>query len=180
MMRVCDKSGQRYGRLVVLSRADNTPDGKVRWLCQCDCGATVVKRSAYLKHGVNSSCGCYVKERAKKLAQSHRGACSPRWKGGRNSAHCRCVAALAQSRGKAKREGHVPCNAPLEELVATVVDKCQLCGVPEMELTTKLCLDHDHETGQFRGWLCHRCNRLVGMVEAYQQQVNQYLDNVHV
>lgn len=24
------------------------------------------------------------------------------------------------------------------------------------------CLDHDHETGEFRDWLCHECNRALG------------------
>jgi hypothetical protein len=33
---------------------------------------------------------------------------------------------------------------------------CELCGRPPKK--RNLCLDHCHETGQFRGWLCHKCN----------------------
>jgi hypothetical protein len=25
-----------------------------------------------------------------------------------------------------------------------------------------LCLDHNHETGKFRGWLCDNCNTGIG------------------
>jgi hypothetical protein len=27
------------------------------------------------------------------------------------------------------------------------------------------CLDHDHKTKQFRGWLCHTCNRAIGQLQ---------------
>ena len=30
---------------------------------------------------------------------------------------------------------------------------CQACGEQRV-----LCLDHCHETGRFRGWICHPCN----------------------
>lgn len=37
---------------------------------------------------------------------------------------------------------------------------CELCGVVK-----NLQLDHDHETGEIRGWLCNRCNIALGWWE---------------
>jgi hypothetical protein len=38
---------------------------------------------------------------------------------------------------------------------------CEMCNQPSKHA---LCLDHDHETGFFRGWICSRCNRALGML----------------
>lgn len=43
-----------------------------------------------------------------------------------------------------------------------VAGRCQICGEGN---DGPLCIDHDHETGFFRGLLCHRCNRVLGQVE---------------
>jgi len=38
-------------------------------------------------------------------------------------------------------------------------ERCEVCD----SLGT-ICFDHDHETGQPRGWLCDRCNKVLGLV----------------
>lgn len=39
-------------------------------------------------------------------------------------------------------------------------DQCEVCGA-----MGTICLDHDHKTGKFRGWICNRCNVAIGMVK---------------
>ncbi len=61
-----DLTGQKFGKLTVIARAENhvQPSGKhyVQWLCRCECGNEVVVRAANLKKGHTRSCGCLIKE----------------------------------------------------------------------------------------------------------------------
>lgn len=53
-----DLTGQKFGKLTVIKRANDIGDGRVKWLCQCDCGNTIIVQSNNLKNGHTSSCGC--------------------------------------------------------------------------------------------------------------------------
>ena len=58
--------GQKFGRLMVISRGDNhiLPSGQSQtmWNCICDCGNTVKVNTGNLKSGRIVSCGCYNQE----------------------------------------------------------------------------------------------------------------------
>ena len=57
MAKFIDLTGQRFGRLKVIKRAENK--GKeTRWLCKCDCGNETITSGARLKNGQTKSCGC--------------------------------------------------------------------------------------------------------------------------
>jgi hypothetical protein len=73
-MTVVDRTGERYGRLVVLGRADNheEPSGAIRarWKCLCDCGGFITTTGKNLSSGTTQSCGCRVKEKPIKHGMS--------------------------------------------------------------------------------------------------------------
>lgn len=50
--------GKRFGRLVVIQRAENDKSRHAQWLCNCDCGNTIVVGARHLKSGDTRSCGC--------------------------------------------------------------------------------------------------------------------------
>lgn len=56
-----DLTGKRFGRLVVVSRAESK-GSMTRWNCVCDCGNETVVYSANLRRGYTQSCGCYRHE----------------------------------------------------------------------------------------------------------------------
>ena len=66
MSKFKDLTGQRFGKLMVVSRADDyiKPNGNkiIQWRCVCDCGNEVVVRGEYLRSGQTKSCGCLTSE----------------------------------------------------------------------------------------------------------------------
>lgn len=53
-------------------------------------------------------------------------------------------------------------------------DICYFCGKLELK---KFCLDHDHNNGRLRGFLCNRCNIMIAWFEKYREEVLEYLDS---
>lgn len=69
--RFIDLTGQRFGRYVVLRRAENTPSGGTRWVCRCDCGNERIVTAAHLRSGHSKSCGCLGLEHATQAKIKH-------------------------------------------------------------------------------------------------------------
>lgn len=55
-MGLIDLTGQKFGKLTVIERADNR-GRHVYWKCKCDCGAIHEARSDGLRNGITLSCG---------------------------------------------------------------------------------------------------------------------------
>jgi len=58
-MKQIDLTGRKFGRLVVIARAENTKSGEPRWLCRCDCGREKAVQAGNLRSGHTTSCGCW-------------------------------------------------------------------------------------------------------------------------
>src|SRR5581483_4278941 len=57
-MKALNLVGNKYGKLLVLKRLENSKDGKTKWLCKCECGNEVVVTGNNLRSGGSKSCGC--------------------------------------------------------------------------------------------------------------------------
>ena len=49
-------------------------------------------------------------------------------------------------------------------------NKCEVCGSKN-----KLCYDHDHKTMKFRGVLCNKCNRSIGILGDTVESIQKVL-----
>ena len=71
-------------------------------------------------------------------------------------------AAFGRGISQARFKGYAPPDITLDKY-REVVDSqkyCEICG----REAQRLCLDHCHETGVFRGMLCRSCNTALGLM----------------
>lgn len=72
MSKVIDMTGQKYGYLTILERAENDKHGKAQWWCQCDCGSPKkIINGAAIRRGLVVSCGCKKNKEMQKYNQSN-------------------------------------------------------------------------------------------------------------
>lgn len=69
MPKIKDLTGQRFGRLAVVSISHKGEGRKYYWKCKCDCGNEVVVCGSNLKSGNTKSCGCLNIE---KMIEGHK------------------------------------------------------------------------------------------------------------
>jgi hypothetical protein len=74
--------GNRYGRLLVIERSDNTKQGRAQWKCLCDCGNKIISLGSNLRNGHTASCGCQRRETTSHRCSSMTMEKNPAWKGG--------------------------------------------------------------------------------------------------
>lgn len=71
MPKLIDLTGQKFGRLLVISIASRNKWGNIEWECLCDCGTKKNVAAGNLRRGNTSSCGCLHKEATASINKSH-------------------------------------------------------------------------------------------------------------
>ena len=113
--------------------------------CKCGCGTELKPADRKRTNRPKGSYATYIR--------GHKGWNNGICPRGHKKTGQRCIL-CNQARIRAKKYG-----ITFEEALA-VPERCYSCGKKR-----KLDADHNHRTGKFRGWLCHRCNRGLGFFD---------------
>lgn len=172
--RTKDRTGNRYGRWLVVGYAGSTivtpgrSKSEASWLCRCDCGVEKVVRGGNLHNGSSKSCGCLAREMARvssRLKFSERWALNSLPRGHGNAMHV--YRAYIQS----AKKRNLKFELRLDEMIRITSSNCAYCGVePRRVCNSKRSngpytyngIDRvDNSLGYVRGNMvpcCTRCN----------------------
>ena len=63
-----------------------------------------------------------------------------------------------------------------QELLDAQKNGCGICGVEKNRNGSRLCVDHDHNTGKIRGLLCHHCNTALGKMQDSEEMLMKAIE----
>ena len=63
-----------------------------------------------------------------------------------------------------------------QRVIAEQNGMCAICGVHEIQNGKRLNIDHDHQTGKYRGLLCVRCNIGIGYFKDNTNTLGKAID----
>lgn len=119
---------------------------------------------------------CYTCKEAKDLEEFHRDSKRPDGRRG-NCKPCKQAKDKIWNDANKERNFHYKTLSKYgisgeryRELMATS-DCCEVCGSE-----TRVCYDHDHDTMEFRGVLCQKCNTGVGLLGDSLEDVLRMVD----
>lgn len=150
-MKTCTKCGETKVIEEFNYRSGLTKSGARRrhsWCKQC-VNRNVTKWQSKNPERVNARRRKYYAKNADRVSVRQK-----KWKDDN-----RFAVALIQTRTDAKRHGYAPCTATAKDLEAAFTGECLACGRTEADCGGGIVLDHSHETGIFRGWICRGCNK---------------------
>ena len=55
-------------------------------------------------------------------------------------------------------------------------EQCETCGALGKDFTKGLYYDHDHKTNKFRGWICLRCNFILGLAKDNKETLQSLIE----
>ncbi len=77
-----------------------------------------------------------------------------------------------QNYGRQRDYGLSP--ASFDDLLSRQDGRCAMCR-KDLPDRSKICVDHDHDTGKIRGLLCYGCNMALGFYEPRKDLLDDYL-----
>lgn len=169
-----DLTGQRFGNLTVLGKGDWKEGAGRRsrlWLCRCDCGNTVQKRTQALTRGKDKarSCGCQSGPSHRKL---------PPGEGGFNRLVGKYLYQHKVRNKRRAKQGKLPLAVALsrEEWRTLFQQACYYCGSPPSKTTgydesSTFVFNGVDRLDSSKGYhfdncrsCCSRCNLLKGVL----------------
>lgn len=144
MGKFVDLTGQRFGRLTAASHIKE--NGRIKWVCICDCGGKTVTTSTKLKSGHTQSCGCIQRERTSDVCKKD--LCGMRF------GKLMVISRVSRMGEKAKYKCKCDCgNTAVLYACNLVSGSTTSCGCFRSEKTRQLKLSHgQHGSRLYKCW----------------------------